>query len=101
MTELGGGFYTRPDDPPEVIATTAGRASSLCTLAILDPEGKPLPSGEDGDLVIKSPFAIKVTSTTPMRTGKALRPTAGSKQATLPEWIHAEISPCWVEGRSK
>ena len=58
MTETGGGFYTRVDDPPEVIEKTAGRVSGGCTIAIHDDKGSPLPPDQEGDLVIKSPFGI-------------------------------------------
>ncbi|MDA2934304.1 AMP-binding protein [Acidobacteria bacterium AH-259-D05] len=59
MTETGGGFYTRLDDPPEVIENTAGRVSGPCVIAILDEEGKMLPSNQEGELAIKSPFGIE------------------------------------------
>jgi len=59
MTETGGGFYTRLDDPPEVIEKTAGRVSGGCTIAIHDEKGSSRPPDQEGDLVIKSPFGIQ------------------------------------------
>jgi len=59
MTETGGGFYTRLDDPPEVIETTAGRVTGGCTIAIHDEKGSNRPPDQEGDLVIKSPFGIQ------------------------------------------
>jgi acyl-CoA synthetase (AMP-forming)/AMP-acid ligase II len=59
MTETGGGFYTRLDDPPEVIEKTAGRVTGGCTIAIHDEKGSTLPADQEGDLVIKSPFGIQ------------------------------------------
>jgi non-ribosomal peptide synthetase component E (peptide arylation enzyme) len=59
MTETGGGFYTRLDDPPEVIERTAGRVTGGCTIAIHDEKGVTLPPDQEGDLVIKSPFGIQ------------------------------------------
>jgi acyl-CoA synthetase (AMP-forming)/AMP-acid ligase II len=58
MTETGGGFYTRPGDPPEVAEDTAGRASGACSIAVVDERGAAVPPGQEGELVIKSPFAI-------------------------------------------
>ncbi|MFB3067707.1 MAG: AMP-binding protein [Acidobacteriota bacterium] len=59
MTETGGGFYTRLDDPPEVIENTAGRVSGACVIAVRDDQGKTLPPHQEGDLVIQTPFGIK------------------------------------------
>lgn len=58
MTETGGGFYTRLEDPPEIVENTAGRASGPCIIGVLDEEGKQLAPGQEGELAIKSPFGI-------------------------------------------
>jgi non-ribosomal peptide synthetase component E (peptide arylation enzyme) len=59
MTETAAGLYTRPDDPPEVIEQTVGRASRGCTFAILDENGRALPPGMEGELAMRSPFAFE------------------------------------------
>jgi non-ribosomal peptide synthetase component E (peptide arylation enzyme) len=58
MTETGGGFYTRLEDPPEIVENTAGHASGPCVIGVLDEKGKQLAPGEQGELVIKTPFGI-------------------------------------------
>jgi non-ribosomal peptide synthetase component E (peptide arylation enzyme) len=59
MTESAAGLYTRPDDPPEVIEQTVGRASRGCAFAVLDEAGGALPRGGEGELAMKSPFAFE------------------------------------------
>jgi len=68
MTETGGGFYTRLDDPPEVIEKTTGRVTGGCTIAIHDEKGSTLPPDREGDLVIKSPFGIQSYFKNPQAT---------------------------------
>lgn len=53
MTETQGGLYTRPDDPKEMSATTAGRPSPGTEVRVVDPDGTPLPPGEEGELQIR------------------------------------------------
>jgi cyclohexanecarboxylate-CoA ligase len=48
MTELQAGLYTRPDDPIEVAATSAGRPSPGTELRI----------AEDGELQVRGPLAF-------------------------------------------
>ena len=59
MTETAAGIYTRPEDPPEVIEQTVGRASRGCALAVLDEAGRPVPPGSPGELALRSPFAFE------------------------------------------
>lgn len=59
MTETGIGLYTRPDDPPEVIEATVGRASRGCAVAVLDAQGRGVPADTEGELAIRSPFAFE------------------------------------------
>lgn len=53
MTETQAGLYTRPDDPVETSATTAGRPSPGTEVRIVDSENKPLPDGKIGELQIR------------------------------------------------
>ncbi|MEE8349925.1 MAG: class I adenylate-forming enzyme family protein [Acidobacteriota bacterium] len=73
MTEMGGAFYTRPEDPPEIIENTVGRASGPCVVAVVDEEGQRLPPGREGELSIKSPFAIEAYFKNPEATQGSVR----------------------------
>ena len=54
MTELQAGLYTRPADPLETAARSAGRPSPGAEVRIVDPESsEELGSGEEGELQIR------------------------------------------------
>jgi non-ribosomal peptide synthetase component E (peptide arylation enzyme) len=53
MTETQGALYTRPGDPIEVAAHSAGRPSPGTEIRIVDGEGRPCPSGEEGELQVR------------------------------------------------
>lgn len=53
MTEMQAGLYTRPNDPVEISATTAGRVCPGNEIRIVDTENQPLPDGESGELQIR------------------------------------------------
>jgi len=53
MTETQAGLYSRPGDPLEVSATTAGRPSPGTEVRIADAEDRPLPDGKVGELQIR------------------------------------------------
>ncbi|MEQ9641492.1 MAG: class I adenylate-forming enzyme family protein [Alphaproteobacteria bacterium] len=55
MTELQAGMYTRPDDPVERVATSAGRPSLGTEVRIADEHGNALPLGEEGELQVRGP----------------------------------------------
>ena len=55
MTELQAGLYTRPADPIELVATSAGRPSPGTEIRIADEHGNPLPVGEEGELQVRGP----------------------------------------------
>jgi acyl-CoA synthetase (AMP-forming)/AMP-acid ligase II len=46
------GTFTRPDDPPGVVATTVGRPAPDIDLRIVDDAGKPVPDGHAGELLL-------------------------------------------------
>jgi len=71
MTETGIGLYTRPADPPEVVDHTVGRAARGCTLAVLDPQGRVLPPGGEGELAILSAFAFEGYVNNPAATAES------------------------------
>lgn len=53
MTETQGALYTRPGDPLEIAANSAGRPSPGTEIRIVDPEGRPCPPGEEGELQVR------------------------------------------------
>ncbi|MBM4267516.1 MAG: AMP-binding protein [Deltaproteobacteria bacterium] len=53
-TEIGIGSASLPDDPPEILATTVGKPTSGVELRIVDDENRPLPTGEYGNVVVRS-----------------------------------------------
>lgn len=57
-SDVGAGCTNRPDDPPDVRLTTAGRAMPWTDLVILGPEGDPLPVGTDGEIALNGPDII-------------------------------------------
>ena len=72
MTEMGGAFYTRPEDPDEIIEHTVGRASGPCVVAVVDEEDQRLAPGQEGELIIKSPFAIEAYFKNPEATEESV-----------------------------
>ena len=44
---------TRPDDPPEIVARTVGRAVPDIELQVVDDSGRPVPAGETGELLVR------------------------------------------------
>jgi len=51
--------YTRPGDPPNVVDRTQGRP--LCVddeLRIVDDAGQPVPSGAEGELLVRGPYTF-------------------------------------------
>ncbi|MCG6874137.1 MAG: AMP-binding protein [Betaproteobacteria bacterium] len=53
MTETQAGLYTRPDDPLEISATTAGRPSPGTEVRVVGPDGAPLAPGEEGEFQVR------------------------------------------------
>lgn len=53
MTENGGVTITRPDDPPEKVFETDGKAIDGMEVRVVGADGRPLPPGETGDLMVR------------------------------------------------
>ncbi len=53
MTETQAALYTRPGDPLEVSATTAGRPSPGTEARIVDFQGQPVPPGVEGEMQVR------------------------------------------------
>ena len=56
MTELQAGLYTRPGDPIEIVAASAGRPSPGTEVRVVGPDGTELPAGEEGELQVRGPL---------------------------------------------
>jgi acyl-CoA synthetase (AMP-forming)/AMP-acid ligase II len=54
MTETTGlAAYTRPGDPPELVASTSGRAPDGVELRVVDDEGNDVATGTEGELLVR------------------------------------------------
>lgn len=54
MNEFGMGFWCLPDDDPDQVDGSIGRAIAGVEARIVDADGRELPVGDSGELVIKS-----------------------------------------------
>jgi acyl-CoA synthetase (AMP-forming)/AMP-acid ligase II len=55
MLEDGYQTYTRPGDDPEAVAGSVGRVASHMGLRLLDPEGRDVPAGQEGEICAEGP----------------------------------------------
>lgn len=78
-TEVGIATASLDDDPPEVLATTVGRATPGVELRIVDPSNRPLRAGEIGQVVIRSPATMR---------GYWRNPEATAAVVDADGWIH-------------
>jgi acyl-CoA synthetase (AMP-forming)/AMP-acid ligase II len=53
MTETQGALYTRPGDPIDVVANSAGRPSPGTEVRVVDPEGLDCAAGVEGELQVR------------------------------------------------
>ncbi len=61
--------YTRPEDPPQIVATTQGRPMShLDEVRIVDDTGVQVPDGDDGELLVRGPYTIRAYYRAPEHT---------------------------------
>ncbi len=54
MNEFGMGFWCLPEDDPDEVDGSIGRAIPGVEARVVDADGRPVPLGETGELVIKS-----------------------------------------------
>lgn len=75
-SESVGGPVTRPDDPPELAATTIGRAAGPAVeIAIFDESRQNiLPAGQPGEMAIRGPFVHAGYFKDPDLTQRAFHP---------------------------
>jgi acyl-CoA synthetase (AMP-forming)/AMP-acid ligase II len=65
---------TRPDDPPETLERTVGRAQDGVAIQVLDEAGQPVPAGSVGRVAAKSPFQMRGYWNDPVQTAAAFTP---------------------------
>ncbi len=58
-TEVGIATASLPNDPPEILTTTVGRATPGVELRIVDAGNQPLPAAEIGEVVVRSPATMR------------------------------------------
>jgi len=78
-TEVGIATASLPGDPPELLATTVGKATPGVELRIVDEANRPLPTGEVGEVVIRSPATMR---------GYWRNPEATKAVVDAEGWIH-------------
>ena len=57
-TEVGIATAALPGDPPEVLATTVGKATPGVELTVVDDQNRPVPAGTPGEVTIRSPATM-------------------------------------------
>ena len=73
-TEVGIATASLPDDPPELLATTVGKPTTGVELRITGHGGGPVPSGEVGDVEVRSPATMRGYWNDPGATAAVVAP---------------------------
>ncbi len=74
LTEGGTASATEPDDDPQTIATTVGRARPGFEIRIVDPDGADVAVGEAGEVVLRGPSVLTHYLDDPGATAACLSP---------------------------
>jgi acyl-CoA synthetase (AMP-forming)/AMP-acid ligase II len=74
LTEAGTASSTGPDDEPEAIATTVGRARPGFEIRIVDGAGHEVVAGEPGEVLLRGPSVLSHYLDDPDATATALSP---------------------------
>lgn len=74
LTEAGTASATAPEDDAETVATTVGRPRPGFELRITDTEGRDLPTGEAGEIVLRGPTVMAGYLDDPEATAQTLSP---------------------------
>ncbi|MBM7170595.1 fatty acid--CoA ligase family protein [Streptomyces sp. G44] len=64
----------RRGDPPEVVASTSGRAIPDTEVRVVSPEGRPLPPGRPGEILVRGHHVMRGYFEDPAGTARALTP---------------------------
>lgn len=64
--------HTRLDDPDEVVAGTEGRPLAAADeIRVVDPDGRPVPAGEVGELLTRGPYTVRGYYRAPERNAES------------------------------
>jgi acyl-CoA synthetase (AMP-forming)/AMP-acid ligase II len=78
-TEVGIATASLADDPPEVLATTVGKATPGVELRVVDTDNQPVPADTPGEVVVRSPATMR---------GYWRDPEATATTLDAEGWIH-------------
>ncbi|MCX8071676.1 MAG: AMP-binding protein [Candidatus Binatia bacterium] len=78
-TEVGIATASLPSDPVEVLCATVGKPTAGVELRIVDPQNRPLPAGEIGEVVVRSPATM---------VGYWNDPDATARTIDSEGWVH-------------
>ena len=80
LTETCGTVtMTGPDDPPEIVTTSCGRAIAGIELACIDQNGRRVAAGEPGEVIVRGMNVMKGYLDDPVATADAIDPEG---------WLH-------------
>ena len=80
LTETcGTATMTSPDDPPEIVTTSCGRAVAGIEVQVFDDDNRPLPNGEPGEVVVRGVNVMIGYLDDPVATAEAIDPQG---------WLH-------------
>jgi acyl-CoA synthetase (AMP-forming)/AMP-acid ligase II len=71
-TEVGIATASVPGDPPEILSTTVGKATTGVELRIVDEDNQPVPPNQPGEVVVRSPATMHGYWRDPEQTAKTL-----------------------------
>lgn len=83
LTEGGTASSTSPDDDPETIATTVGRARPGFEIRVVDGTGDDAPRGEVGEVVLRGPTVMAGYLDDPEATAAVLSEDGGLRTGDL------------------
>jgi acyl-CoA synthetase (AMP-forming)/AMP-acid ligase II len=84
-TEVGIATASLPDDPPEILTTTVGKPTTGVELRIIDAANRPLPAGDVGEVVVRSPATMRGYWRDPAATAQTIDPAG---------WVHTGDLGC-------
>jgi len=73
MTEAGGAVCMLGSDDGMRKAGSVGKAYFFTEIRIVDPDGKDLPAGDEGEIIVRSPTIMKEYWNNPVATANAIR----------------------------
>lgn len=71
-TEVGIATASLPDDPPEILCSTVGKATPGVELRIVDTNNRELPAGEIGEVVVRSEATMRGYWNDPEKTAAVI-----------------------------